>query len=521
MRIIFTGFVLLFSFVLNAQNLNMELLGRLEYSVELSDIWGYQDEEGNEYALVGLNNNFSVVDVTDGANPTEVFRTIGGSSSAWRDIKTWGDYAYITCECGPGLLIVDLSPLPQSSNLTYTYWVGDSLTFYQAHNLFIDENGIAYIFGAFYSAGGAIMLDLNDDPMDPKPIGMYDEEYLHDGVVRGDTLWGSAVNIGEMQVIDVSDKTNPVKMSSWKTPSSFTHNAWFSDDNKYLFTTDEVRNGSIAAYNVSNIYNPTEMDVWKVSDTAIIPHNTHWMNDFLITSHYTIGVNIIDVKRPNNMIQTGVYDTSPDYNYEGFHGAWGAYPFLPSGKILVSDIETGLYVFQPTYVRGCYLEGTVKDLHTNGPIFFPTIKILENNTSTDGDIVGDFAIATLDAGNYTVAVSADGYFPDTIENVSLSNGELTVLDVKLSNWPVGVSESNFSHARFAFYPNPSTGWLEYENSGDFDGLVIYDLLGREVLRDDLKDARGVIRLEFLPNGTYRLVVSNSFSNLEYSFIVAK
>ena len=51
--------------------------------------------------------------------------------------------------------------------------------------------------------------------------------------------------------------------------------------------------------------------------------------------------------------------------------------------------------------------------------------------------------------------------------------------------------------------------------------VIYDLLGREVLRDDLKDARGVIRLEFLPNGTYRLVVSNSFSNLEYSFIVAK
>ena len=33
------------------QNYNMELLGHLPYDVELSDVWGYVDEEGNEYAL--------------------------------------------------------------------------------------------------------------------------------------------------------------------------------------------------------------------------------------------------------------------------------------------------------------------------------------------------------------------------------------------------------------------------------------------------------------------------------------
>lgn len=521
MRSKLTWIFLLASLAASAQNLNMELLGRLEYAVELSDIWGYVDEEGNEYALVGLNNNFSVVDVTDGANPTEVFRTIGGTSSAWRDIKTWGDYAYITCECGPGLLIVDLSPLPQNTGLTYTYWVGDTLTFYQAHNLYIDENGIAYIFGAFYSAGGAIMLDLNDDPMNPKPIGMYDEEYLHDGVVRGDTLWGSAVNLGELQVIDVSDKSNPIKLSSWKTPSSFTHNAWFSDDNDFIFTTDEVRNGSIAAYNVSNIYNPTELDVWKVSDTAIIPHNTHWRDHYLITSHYTIGVNIIDVSRPNNMIQTGIYDTSPDYNYEGFHGAWGVYPFLPSGKILASDIEEGLYVFQPTYVRGCYLEGTVKDVHTNGPIFFPTIEIIENSITTEGDIVGDFAVATLSSGSYTVAVSAEGYFPDTIENVLLSNGELTVLDVKLDNWPVGMDTRVDAAGSFLIFPNPSTGFIEYENTGRFKKLTVYDLNGRKILDTHIQSRKGNVDLEFLENGSYSLVVSNVLSKMEVKLIIAK
>ncbi|GAB5539928.1 MAG: hypothetical protein Salg2KO_20310 [Salibacteraceae bacterium] len=191
--------------VLHAQDFNMELKGRLEYDVELSDVWGYVDEQGNEYALVGLHDNFSIVDVTDPTSPVEVFRTIGGNPSEWRDIKTWGDYAYVTCECGPGLLIVDLSPLPENTNLTYTYWLDDSITFYQAHNLYIDEKGIAHIFGAFYSRGGSIMLDLNGDPMNPTPIGVYDENYLHDGVVRGDTLWGSSSFHGKLQVIDVSD----------------------------------------------------------------------------------------------------------------------------------------------------------------------------------------------------------------------------------------------------------------------------------------------------------------------------
>ena len=86
-------------------------------------------KKGMNMPLGRLNDNFSIADVTDPSNPVEVFRTIGGNSSAWREYKTWGDYAYITCECGPGLLIVDMSPLPDTTALTYTYWVDDSITF--------------------------------------------------------------------------------------------------------------------------------------------------------------------------------------------------------------------------------------------------------------------------------------------------------------------------------------------------------------------------------------------------------
>ena len=91
--------------------LNIEEVGYKSYSDDLSDIWGYADEEGNEYALVGTYSGLSIVDVTDPSNPTEVFFGTG-AGSIWRDIKTWGDYAYVSNESFGGVYIVDLSPLP-------------------------------------------------------------------------------------------------------------------------------------------------------------------------------------------------------------------------------------------------------------------------------------------------------------------------------------------------------------------------------------------------------------------------
>lgn len=502
-----------------AQNFNMEFLGKKTFGQELSDIWGYADEQGNEYALVGKTYGFGIVDVTNGTTLNEVF-SIYDDYTVWRDIKTWNNHAYITCECSSGLLIVDMTPLPQNTNLNYTYWQsGDSFEFSSAHNLFIDENGVAYIFGANVQKGGAIMLDLTQDPMNPVELGIYDNEYLHDGVVRGDTLWGGAVYVGEAQVVNVADKANPVLMSSWKTPNAFTHNMWFSDDNKNLFTTDEVTNGSIASYDVSNIFNPKEIDIWQPQDTGIIPHNTHFINDFLVTSHYTIGINIIDVKRPNNMIETGRYDTSPSYNYEGFHGCWGAYPWLPSGKILATDIETGLYVFEPTYVRGCYLEGAVTDQHTGTPIFFPTIEIIEDSNSIKGSLTGKYATATLNAGIYTVKVSADGYYSKTITGVQLQNGELTLLNVQLSNWPLSVNE--LSAEEIQVIPNPAYDMITIYSEQQMSSIRIFSITGQVMFENMTITSNDAytVKVDDYARGVYFVEVIGGDNKLISKFIV--
>ncbi len=164
----------------------MSLLGEHNYPNFLgNDIWGYVDSSGNEYAIVGLREGVSVVDVTDPSNTYEKF-FIPDIYSIWRDIKTWGHYAYVTTESDTGLLIINLSDM--SGNTYYHKTVfsnpnGSSVEFTAAHNIYIDENGIAYIFGASsntssFPTNGAIFLDLTIDPINPIYVGEWDDYYV-------------------------------------------------------------------------------------------------------------------------------------------------------------------------------------------------------------------------------------------------------------------------------------------------------------------------------------------------------
>jgi len=75
----------------------------------LNDVWGWSDPlTGKEYALVGLTNGTSFIDVTDpsspiylGILPTQTF------NSSWRDVKVVNDHAFIGSEAsGHGVQVV-------------------------------------------------------------------------------------------------------------------------------------------------------------------------------------------------------------------------------------------------------------------------------------------------------------------------------------------------------------------------------------------------------------------------------
>jgi hypothetical protein len=57
---------------------------------------------------------------------------------------------------------------------------------------------------------------------------------------------------------------------------------------------------------------------------------------------------VFDASNPDALVEVAHFDNYliPGTNSAGTDGTWGVYPFLPSGNILVSDIENGLFILR-------------------------------------------------------------------------------------------------------------------------------------------------------------------------------
>ena len=150
----------------------------------------------------------------------------------------------------------------------------------------------------------------------------------------------------------------------------------------------------------------------------------------MVTSYYRLGTVIHDVSRPWNVVEVANYDHS-DFAGDGFNGCWGTYPWLPSGRIISTDIEEGLIVLDPVYVRACWLEGVVRNAQTSSPVASATVTIVGAQVQDVTTFDGVHASGTVQAGTYQVTVSAPGYVSATIDGVILVTGEVTLLDVDL------------------------------------------------------------------------------------------
>ena len=441
-RKVYYGFVLWIGMLpqIYAQSsLNMTLLANVaDYARETyNDCWGFVDKNGVEYAIIGTQRATVIYSLEDPTQPIER-AYIPGALSTWRDIKSFDNYLYVVADRGQdGLLIIDMTNAPTTIN--HRFWkpilnIRTSRNRLQkCHNLYIDEAGYVYLSGCNINEGGIVVLDLNNDPNTPSMIGFGDSRYSHDNFAHHDRVWSADINDGVFSVIDVSDKSNPITLAIQETSSTFTHNCWLSDDGNYLFTTDEKFNSSVDAYDVSDLNNITRLDrFWPLAGKgrSTLPHNTHFHNQFLVTSWYSMGVIITDVSRPDNMIEVGHFDTYPGRDSDP-EGCWGAYPYLPSGIVIVSDIQSGLYLLQPEYVKACYLEGSIRDALTGQPIENVQVDILNADLNeASSDIQGQYKTGIVTPGSYEVTFVKPGYLPYTGQ-ATLENGVLTILNVDL------------------------------------------------------------------------------------------
>lgn len=428
--------------VVNAQvAFNTTLRDNITFSSELNDVWGYVAPDGTEYALVGRVDGVSIVSLADPDNLVEV-ASIPGGASTWRDLKSFGEYAYIVADRQQeGITVIDLSELPVSVSferfVTGNTPIGDLV---QAHNIFIDETtGLAYIAGESgpngrLNGGGMVIYDVATTPGTPIFVAFAPSVYAHDVYVQDGIMYASEINDGDLTLYDVSDSQNITELATTQTPFNFTHNAWTDATGTYVYTTDERPNASVAAYDISDLLDIRLLDEFRPArslGSGTIPHNVHvTADDYLVISGYTDGIEIVDASVPGNLVEVGFYDHWSG-NDGGFNGSWGAYPFLPSGLVLSSDISNGLFVIEVDYQRAARLRGLITDSDSGASLNNVSVSISSSNpTATQSAATGRYQSGIAEAGTFTVTYSLAGYNSQSVQ-VNFISGVETVQDIQL------------------------------------------------------------------------------------------
>jgi choice-of-anchor B domain-containing protein len=496
----------------------LQPIGHLKIdSVSMAGCWHHVDSNGTEYALVGTSRGMSIVDLSNPFAPKERFK-VPGLLNNWREVKTWGGFAYVGSEAaGSGITIVDLRALPDT--ISWKVWKGDSAHVDQvlrSHTVQA-EAGYLYIFGAYPIQNGALICDLTD-PWNPKIVGQYAANYVHDGFIRGDTLWTSEIYAGQFGVIDIFDKANPELIITHPTPFAFNHNTNLSDDSKVLFTTDEKSNAPLASFDVSDLQNITLLDKYYPSfNPSKEVHNVRVLNNFLINPSYGGQLTIVDATRPNNLVETA-------RALLGSSLVWDADPYLPSGILFATAKNEGLFIFKPTYRRASYLEGKVTDAANGLPIALANIFISAVSIVDSTDANGIYKTGTDSAGLFSVTVQCSGYKTKIIDPVSLQNGQTTLLDVELEAMPVDVSQSNKA-LNYQVYPTIFQASIHVVFNPNSSRVGVFQLLdgkGRIVFKKSISSSPMQCDLpKQLPAGSYVARIMDGQGMVQYQTLVIK
>ena len=362
--------VLLIGFAWSSPSYNLDLIKNIESisnnnsssDFGVSDVWGYTDETGVEYAIIGYRYGTYIYDVsTDPYNPLLVADIVGPSNGDYyfhRDYKTYNDHLYIVNEMSgldEGMQVVDLSPLPYSPPIKRNTYTGVS----QSHNLWIDEElGYAFI-EKYYSENIHIAnLENPDIPIAMASLSYSDGESCHDIYTVNNRAYVSEGYSNQFGIYDIADILNPIKLAS--IPSfGYAHNAWLNDSGTHLVTGEETVGMTVKIWDVQDLGNINLVGEYLGENS--LAHNVHVKDDFIYISHYTSGLKILDIFDPSDPIEVAAYDTFPDDDDNDFYGCWGAFPFTSNGYVYASDMQNGLFIFEFKNIKAGWVYGKILD----------------------------------------------------------------------------------------------------------------------------------------------------------------
>jgi len=327
-----------------AQGVNCVLLGTQHlHTPTYANIWGYVAPNGHEYALLGCSDGTAIVDTTIPTAPIER-AYIAGATSQWRELNTYLQYCYVCTEAGgQGIQVIDLSN-PDAPFLAGTF---GQAQFNNCHTITCDtQTGRIYCNG---TNNGTAVFDATVNQVNPTFVGYMtpggQSNYFHDFHTRNGFGYASMIYNGVLRIYDLN-VWPPLALSSSSTPNTFTHNAWTNASSTVCATTDETTGSFVKFWDITNRTAPIGLSQYT-TNPASIPHNAYIVGNLCHVSWYTEGYILLDISNPSAPVEVASYDTYPGTS-GGFNGAWGVYPFQPSGNIYILDRQTGLYIVRPS-----------------------------------------------------------------------------------------------------------------------------------------------------------------------------
>ena len=136
-----------------------------------------------------------------------------------------------------------------------------------------------------------------------------------------------------------------------------------------------------------------------------------------IRDSYYDGYYLWNLADPLQPMLLGYFDTCLEPNTDSYSGAWGTYPFLPSGHVLVSDMQTGLWVLDISIATSTSqatrpAEFRISPTLTTGPVTITDLRPTATTTHVE----------VLDASGATVMSTSIGGSSFEVDMSSLCDG---------------------------------------------------------------------------------------------------
>lgn len=312
------------------------------YNARFNEVWGFE-RSGEEYAIIGSTEGMHLFHIQSDKTLNLIWEermtTTNAATIVHRDFHDFGDYLYAGCAEALNLYRYDLSYLPDSIHNDTLY------PLHGIHNLFIDEaESVIYIDNDYFGTASKYEITPSGDINSFEILNL--PYYAHDFYARNDTLFANCGSEG-MLIIDYNAPSPVYSQLQFYPDKGYNHSGWLSDDGLVYALADETVGTRIKLCDVSDFSDIQILSLIDIPDYEdLVVHNLIMKDTLLFVSYYEAGLQVFDISDPTLPQRIAYFDTYSLPNQGDYSGAWGVYPFLTDNNVLVSDMQSGLFLLE-------------------------------------------------------------------------------------------------------------------------------------------------------------------------------